>query len=62
MLLFTPESPCFIIAEAVVNHNGDLALAKQLVLAAKEAGADVVKFQTFQAKHLVTADAPQADY
>ena len=45
-----------------MNHNGDLALAKQLVMAAKDAGADAVKFQTFQAKHLVTADAPQADY
>ena len=62
MPLVTPESACFIIAEAGVNHNGDLALAKQLVLAAKEAMADAVKFQTFQAKHLVTADAPQADY
>lgn len=45
-----------------MNHNGDLALAKQLVQAAKDAGADAVKFQTFQAKHLVTADAPQAAY
>jgi N,N'-diacetyllegionaminate synthase len=62
MPLVTPESPCFIIAEAGVNHNGDLALAKQLVLAAKDAGANAVKFQTFQAKHLVTANAPQADY
>ena len=58
----TTESPCFIIAEAGVNHNGDLALAKKLVQAAAESGADAVKFQTFQAKHLVTADAPQAAY
>ncbi len=57
----TPPS-CFIIAEAGVNHNGDLQLAKQLVKAAAKAGADAVKFQTFQAAHLVTADAPQADY
>jgi N,N'-diacetyllegionaminate synthase len=58
----TSHSHCFIIAEAGVNHNGDLTIAKQLVLAAKESGADAVKFQTFQAKHLVTADAPQAEY
>ena len=56
------QRPCFIIAEAGVNHNGDLALAKQLVQAAAASGADAVKFQTFQAKHLVTADAPQAAY
>ncbi len=45
-----------------MNHNGDLALAKQLVQAAARAGADAVKFQTFKAAHLVTADAPQAAY
>lgn len=56
------DQRCFIIAEAGVNHNGDLALAKQLVQAAARAGADAVKFQTFQAAHLVTADAPQAAY
>lgn len=60
--LITPESRCFIIAEAGVNHNGSLDLAKELVLKARQAGADAVKFQTFQASHLVTADAPQAEY
>lgn len=51
-----------IIAEAGVNHNGDLALAKQLVDAAADAGADLVKFQTFNADRLVTRDAKKADY
>jgi N,N'-diacetyllegionaminate synthase len=51
-----------IIAEAGVNHNGDLALAKRLVDAAVEAGADVVKFQTFRADRLATQDARTADY
>ena len=51
-----------IIAEAGVNHNGDIGLAHKLVDAAYQAGADIVKFQTFKAKHLVTADAKQADY
>jgi N,N'-diacetyllegionaminate synthase len=45
-----------------VNHNGDLALAKQLVDAAAEAGADLVKFQTFSSDRLVTQNAPKADY
>lgn len=44
--------PCFVIAEAGVNHNGDLALAKRLVEVAAEAGADAVKFQTFKAGRL----------
>jgi len=51
-----------IIAEAGVNHNGDLNLAKQLVDAAAVAGADWVKFQTFNADHLVTRMAKKADY
>lgn len=51
-----------IIAEAGVNHNGDLAMAKRLVDAAAEAGADVVKFQTFNANKLVTASAKKAAY
>lgn len=51
-----------IIAEAGVNHNGDEQLAFKLVDKAYEAGADVVKFQTFKAKNLVTEEALQADY
>ncbi len=49
--------PSFIIAEAGVNHNGDLTLAKQLVDKAAWAGADAVKFQTFKTKKLVTTYA-----
>ncbi|WP_338778598.1 N-acetylneuraminate synthase [Metabacillus sp. FJAT-52054] len=51
-----------IIAEAGVNHNGSLKMAFQLVDAAAEAGADAIKFQTFQADQLVTKEAKQAAY
>ena len=51
-----------IIAEAGVNHNGDISIAKCLVDAASEAGADLVKFQTFQADRLVTRVAAKAEY
>lgn len=51
-----------IIAEAGVNHNGDEKLALKLVEAAYKAGADIVKFQTFKAKNLVTEQAQQAEY
>jgi N-acetylneuraminate synthase/N,N'-diacetyllegionaminate synthase len=56
------SSPCFIIAEAGVNHNGNLEEAFKLIDAASEAGADAVKFQTFKADKLVLEDAPKADY
>ncbi|MDA9066881.1 N-acetylneuraminate synthase [Flavobacteriales bacterium] len=51
-----------IIAEAGVNHNGDINIAKKLVDAAADAGVDYVKFQTFKADKLVNKDAKQADY
>lgn len=56
------NTPCIIIAEAGVNHNGDLEMAKQLIRVAAEAGADYVKFQTFSADKLVTRTAKQAEY
>jgi N-acetylneuraminate synthase len=51
-----------VIAEAGVNHNGDLDMARALVAAAADIGADVVKFQTFVADRLVSAAAPKARY
>ena len=57
-----PGHPCFIIAEAGVNHNGDLELAKKLIDAAAESGADAVKFQTFRAENVVTSTAEKAEY
>ena len=51
-----------IIAEAGVNHNGDIEIAKKLIDAASEAGADYVKFQTFKAEKLVNKNAEKAEY
>ena len=55
-------SKTLIIAEAGVNHNGSIKLAKKLVKKAKEAGVDYIKFQTFKASKLVTKAAKQAEY
>lgn len=52
----------YIIAEAGVNHNGSLELAKELVNVAAKAGADAVKFQTFNPSELAVGNAPKADY
>jgi N-acetylneuraminate synthase/N,N'-diacetyllegionaminate synthase len=57
-----PGEPCFVIAEAGVNHNGDIEMAHRLIDAAAESEADAVKFQTFSADRLVTVDAPKAEY
>lgn len=54
--------PTFIIAEAGVNHNGDIDIAKRLIDVAKETGADAVKFQTFKADKLVTHKTCKAKY
>ena len=54
--------PCFVIAEAGVNHNGDVGVAEELVVEAKRAGADCVKFQTFSAARVASPAAPKAAY
>jgi N,N'-diacetyllegionaminate synthase len=58
----TESAPVLVIAEAGVNHNGDLALAEELVQAASTSGADVVKFQTFRADRLTNKAALKARY
>jgi N,N'-diacetyllegionaminate synthase len=56
------NSPAYIIAEIGVNHNGDIELAKKAIDAAAEAGANAVKFQTFQSNKLVSKYAEKAQY
>jgi N-acetylneuraminate synthase/N,N'-diacetyllegionaminate synthase len=56
------DDPPFFIAEAGVNHNGDIEIAKELIEVAADAGADAVKFQTFTPEQLVTERSPQPEY
>ena len=56
------QNKVLIIAEAGVNHNGSLELAKELVRKAAEAGVDYIKFQTFKAEMCVSKNAKKADY
>ena len=57
-----PGHPVFIVAEAGVNHNGSLEMAKRLIDEAVKAGVDAIKFQTFKAEKLVSSHAPKAAY
>lgn len=56
------QEEVFIIAEAGVNHNGDINNAKKLIIKAKEAGADAVKFQTFKSDKVISKFAQKAEY
>lgn len=60
--IIAPGQPCYVIAEAGVNHNGNLDLAFRLIDEARRAGADAVKFQAFKADKLVSRTAPKANY
>ena len=57
-----PREPAYVIAEAGANHNRDLGMARQLIDAAAEAGADAVKFQTYTGKDLYSSRTPRFEY
>lgn len=59
---FEDELPTFIIAEAGVNHNGSVRMAKKMIASAQKFGADAVKFQTYKTEDLITKDAKKAEY
>ncbi|MDE6085430.1 MAG: N-acetylneuraminate synthase family protein, partial [Muribaculaceae bacterium] len=56
------KNKVIIIAEAGVNHNGDINLARKMILAAKDAGADYIKFQTAVPELVISSIAPKAAY
>jgi N-acetylneuraminate synthase len=62
MISKTVQQKTIIIAEAGVNHNGSLQRALEMIDVAAEAGADIIKFQTFNAEQVVSRHAPKADY
>src|SRR3989344_3376682 len=57
-----PEYPAFLVAEAGVNHDGDMDKAKELIEAAKTSKADAIKFQSFVAERVIRRDAPKAKF
>lgn len=56
------SSSVYVIAEAGINHNGDMELARAMIEVAAESGVNAIKFQTFRVHDLLTRDAPKADY
>lgn len=60
--LIGTEHSCYIIAEAGVNHNGSLDIAKEMIEVAEKAGADAIKFQSFITEDLITKEAPKTSY